>query len=450
MSAADRSPEAGRYGQRRFLLLAGLLLAAGLGLRLLVMFCIPTQPVSDFWSYFQRAVSLADRGVYEAIAGRADASYPPGYPLLLSLFFRLPFERLATARAVNLALAGVTIVLAALLGRRLFGDPASLLAAALLAFYPRSILQVLLIASENLFTPLLLAWLLVMLSPAAQRRCRLFFLGGLLLGALCLVRSVAWLLVIPWAVSQIPSRPPLRLFLARLCLLLAAQALVLLPWALRNDRVLGSPTFLTTTGGIDLFIGNNPQAPGYWYPWLEDMKEIDPGFSTLTPVEQDRTALKAAVAWMRANPLDAARLYAGKLYLMIRDDYFILETTMFGDQISPPWPAASVLPAGHPVKAFQPFLRVLVDASFWMLMLLEAAGAAACLSKWNNTGARIPAWLLPLLVAAYFPIVSAVFHVSSRLIWPSVDLLLPFAGHGLALFYPWMQRKIRRPGPGTS
>ena len=48
----------------------------GLLLRLLLVLAIPTQPVSDFWEYFQRAENLMRSGPPQAIPGVTDAGHP--------------------------------------------------------------------------------------------------------------------------------------------------------------------------------------------------------------------------------------------------------------------------------------------------------------------------------------------------------------------------------------
>ncbi|MGE5278848.1 MAG: glycosyltransferase family 39 protein, partial [Acidobacteriota bacterium] len=141
-----------------------LIAAAGFLLRLAVVLWVPTQPASDFWSYYHRGLNLAEHGRYEAVPGRVDATYPPLYSLLLAAVFLLaPGHTLAAAKLVNCLLGAAAIAAAGFLSRRLAGERAGLLAAGLLAVFPRSLLMACLVASENLFSPLLLllAWIVV-------------------------------------------------------------------------------------------------------------------------------------------------------------------------------------------------------------------------------------------------------------------------------------------------
>jgi 4-amino-4-deoxy-L-arabinose transferase-like glycosyltransferase len=431
----------------RYYRILATILFVGLALRLLAVVWIPTLPTSDFWSYFQRASSLADSGDYEAVPGRPDASYPPGYPLLLSLFFRLPLERLIAAKLFNVALGVISILLVSEITRSLFGDPASLIAAAIMAASPRSILSTLLIASENLFLPLLLAWVLAMLTAAQKERLKATLLGGFLLGLATLVRAVAWLLSIPWLLSQLPLRLGPRRLAVRFMLLLLTQAIVMLPWAIRNSLTLGRATFLTSTGGINLFIGNNPNATGQWYPWLEDMQATDPGFSERSLVDQDRSAARAALRWIDQNPLNAVSLYLSKWRLMFNDDRFVLDAAVFATHVSPPWPAADALPGDHPLKTHAALLVAFINTFYWVLLILELAGAVVCLAPSRRKAAPcfLSSWLLLALSAFYFPAVSAIFLASTRFRWPTSDLMIPFAAAAIVFAlraFPGRMREV--------
>src|SRR5688572_33218417 len=78
-------PQVSRFGKRLALIAAGGLLA-----RVLLVLWIPTQPVSDFRDYFQRAVALRETGSYSPAPERPDAPYPPAFPLFLLLALSLP------------------------------------------------------------------------------------------------------------------------------------------------------------------------------------------------------------------------------------------------------------------------------------------------------------------------------------------------------------------------
>jgi len=108
------------------------LILLAITLRLLLIVWIPTVPTSDFWSYFQRASNIVDHLSYEAIPGRPDANFPPGYPILLATTFATFNNRLWAAKILNALLGGVAVGLMAHLTKGLFGRHAALIAALVL------------------------------------------------------------------------------------------------------------------------------------------------------------------------------------------------------------------------------------------------------------------------------------------------------------------------------
>lgn len=426
----------------RLSLLVVVLLAAGL--RTATVLWIPTQPVSDGWSYFQRASNLVDSGRYEAIPGRPDATFPPGYPLVLAASFLFSADRLISAKVTNVLLGAASVWLVGLLGRRLLDEKVGLISAAILALMPRSVLMPTLIRSENLFVPLLLLWLLLAFEAGeSQRPWRVSLGAGALLGCLTLVRTVAYALPMVWPIALLPRRQGKLKTAAHLVLVLVVQHAVLTPWALHNRSALGEPVLLSTVGGIDLLMGNNPNATGGWYPSAEYMRDIDPLFDERDIVDQDRRAKQAALEWIGAHPGSALRLYFEKWRLMFADDRYAGDFAIFVANISPPWPPEDALPGPHVLKDHESAVIGVLNGSYGMLTALEILGVLVVFgTRWKESSplGRTRFSLL-LGTALYFPAVSAAFLALTRLRWPTTDALIPLA----ALFLADLGLKGRRP-----
>jgi 4-amino-4-deoxy-L-arabinose transferase-like glycosyltransferase len=407
-------------------------------LRLIVVFWIPTVPTEDFWSYFQRAIHLLDNGSYDASLGWHEADYPPGYSLFLSLFLWLPFDRLLTAKIVNVLISSAAIFLTSELARNLFGRKVALVAAVLTSLSPRMILQSTLIASENLFIPLLLLWVLLNFYWLDDHRYRKTFITGCLVGALTLTRTVALLLVIPWLISFLPVlRKNIANLVIMVILFLGGQFIVLAPWAVRNYLVLGKATVLTTAGGLDLFMGNNAHATGEWYAWTPDMESIYPDFSQRSVIVKNELAQHEAVKWIMNNPLDALKLYIKKWKIIFRDDMFALDMAIFSKQLWPPSPPSDVLIGPHPLKQYQAQLNKLFNDHYWVILILEISGIFISLFQlWKSKESiLIRKWLLIIATAAYFPAFTALVLASTRFHWPATDLLMPFAALTITFIY---------------
>jgi len=435
---------------RHFTTILAAILVIGLILRIIVILWIPTVPTEDFWSYFQRAAHLTDFSSYDATIGWHEASYPPGYSLLLSLFFGLPFNRLLIAKLVNVFLSCTVILLVSGISSLLFDQETALVAAAITALSPRLILQNTLIASENLLIPLLLLWIFLGMCCMQDLRIIKALLIGGLLGVLSLIRSVVFLISIPWFLSFLPlvkkNLGKLAIFIV---ILLFGQVLVMLPWAVRNYVVLGKGTFFTTTGGIDLFIGNNSNASGEWYVWTPDLISKYPDFLQKSVVVQDQLAQHTAIKWMEENPIAALKLYFIKWGLIFKNDEFVPDMAIFSKQLSPPYPPSDVLIGNHPLKNYQATLNNLFNDHYWILLILEILGVLFSLFKLikDKNSIFFSRWLLMVLTALYFPTITAVYLASTRFHWPVTDLLIPFSALPLVLAYkkiksPFHQRKV--------
>lgn len=412
--------------------------AAAFLVRFLTILAIPTQPVSDFWSLFTRASSLYDQGTYEAIAGRPDASFPPLYPIVLTSFFWLPFDRLMIAKLINVILGSVSVLILARLARLIIADKEALLAAALLAFYPRSVLMSVLIASENLFLPLLLLWAYFIVRFASEDETAVLplLVLGSLSGLLTLTRSVSYGLWLVYPLlSLVKSRDP-NLTFKYTIVILGAHHLVLLPWAVRNYFSLGSFTFLNSTGGIGFFIGNNPGATGRFYDWQRDLIRFDPQFFSRNIIDQNRPATAIAWQWIIANPLAAAQLYFTKLFHLFSGERFTVDFAILYGPIEPPWPAEPPLPLEHALRKIGDLLVLIDNSTYLVVLFLQIKGIAQYLKmQWVIKTTIIWPAISLIASALYFPLLSAGFHAITRYRWPFTDLLMPFAALSILTVY---------------
>jgi 4-amino-4-deoxy-L-arabinose transferase-like glycosyltransferase len=187
--------------------------------------------------------------------GYPTAVWPPGYPALVAVPYRLFGHDPAFARAINVIAAGVSIVLVYAIGRRLFSPQVGLVAAALLAVFPGQIYFASLMVTETVFTALLLAliWVLVLVTDGPRPPPLVAAVGvGVLLGAMALVRSEGVMLVLVALVFWRLLVPGWRAWSPYAGLLLVGAAVVILPWTVRNYVTMGG-FVLTSSGGAHTF-----------------------------------------------------------------------------------------------------------------------------------------------------------------------------------------------------
>jgi 4-amino-4-deoxy-L-arabinose transferase-like glycosyltransferase len=418
--------------------------AAGLLLRLAAILWIPTQPASDFWSYYHRGLNLAEHGRYEAIPGRPDANYPPLYPILLAgAFLVAPGHTLVAAKVVNCLLGVAAILLGAFLTRRLWGDRAGTIAACFFAFFPRYLLLPCLLASENLFSPLLLLFVLVVLEGTrAPRGARLAAAGGLVLALATLTRTVAYYLGGLWFLAALAARKRWRAVLGETLLLLAVQHAVMLPWAIRNEARLGRFTFLNTAGGYATFLGNNPKATGLWYDGREELERMAPGVLAKGELAISDASNALAFRWIREHPEQALRLYFIKIGIIFRQADIIEAFAVSGTGITPPVPGIDALPGPHPLKTSLAALKSVLSAIAWLIVILAVGGWILLGHRALRT--REPLDLVVALVfpaaALYVPLASALIAVNGRYRWPVEDMMIPAA----AMLIAWLPDRLRK------
>jgi 4-amino-4-deoxy-L-arabinose transferase-like glycosyltransferase len=156
------------------------------------------------------------------------AAHPPLYPTLLAVMSFLGLDGVLAHRALGAFLGGATIVLIALIGRRVGGERVGLVAALVAALYPLLVAADGAPMSESLYGLLIAGCLLAALRLREHRTARMAAGLGALIGLAALTRSEALLLIVLLGV-------PLtwRSWRAALALVVAC-VVVLTPWTIRN------------------------------------------------------------------------------------------------------------------------------------------------------------------------------------------------------------------------
>jgi len=365
----------------------------------------------------------------------------PLYPYLLALVYKLGGGGALRLDAVYLgqialAVAGCYALYRA--GAAMTGERAGLAAAALAAAYAPFVFYDVQLLKESLAVTavcfLLWAFGAAWSAPPAADTARRWLAAGALLGALALLRENAllaapFLLPLAWrgrgAAGSGDSPPPpgtgWRAAAVRGGALIAGMALVLAPVGLRNGLVGGD--FLPTTfqGGVNFYIGNNPQAdgtyrpivPGKQVPELERREpvriaELQLG-RRLSAGEVSRFWLDRALSWARSDPAAFLRLQLRKLQL-------------FWSWYE--WPDAVDY---YFIRGLSPVLRLLPLPEFGGVTLLAALGLW-WLRRDGLARRLAPAWLFALAWMAS----TVVFFLFARYRLPAVPALLLLAAPPVA------------------
>lgn len=415
-------------GRNHRLILAVILLV-GLALRLGWLLYARPVPVSDFANYYEVAAGILDHGQFGYPA--PSAVRLPGWPMAMAILMLVSQSVLWLSLAnvlLSTAACGMVYVLACqLTGRR----AAALLAAAGCAVYPTFIFYSPVLASEQLYSVLLLGALIVIMRARQSRQAwlRRSLVAGALLGAACLTRGEA-MIAAPFLALLLIHRQdrhqnPKRLAVVPALAMLAVMALVMIPWYVRNRIVMGSGAGLTTGSGVNLYFGHNPVSYGYHEEpntLLDDPDEM----------VRNRAGLDGAMRYIRQNPASLWRsAVLGTAGLFSRPDYALTWSTRSADGALGHRPA-------KPLALIYPCSRLLA-AGWWALAAL-AALAVLTIRRWAPWGLACVA----LYMAGSWICNAVIGFGCDRFRYPVDHLLIIAAAMTIMLGFDAMGRLWRR------
>jgi 4-amino-4-deoxy-L-arabinose transferase-like glycosyltransferase len=360
----------------------------------------------------------------------------PFYAYLLGGLYAISDGSIAFARALQLALGLVTVILVIRIGRRTVGERAALLGGALWGVYPLALRVEGDLLLEGPFLVLAMGALLQHLRALERPSRRAWLATGLLLGLAAITRPniLVYAVTLPLTTALVrglrsrqaagPTAPlPAVRMKARTEMAMVAVGILLpiLPVALHNGLAGHDFTPIATQAGVNFYIGNNPRSDGFtailpgsratWWGGHDDAVELaERGRNRpLRPSEVSDYWLEQGLRFIREEPAAAIRLFARKLYLFwwgaeISNNEHIYFLRRYS------WPLR--LSLGHWGIYFP----------FGLVGPLALVGMALA---WRRLGRRV----IPLLAYVVLFMGSVVlFFVCARFRLPVVPVLLLFAG----------------------
>lgn len=267
----------------------------------------PDGSINDTTFYQFAAASLANSGEYHGLTFEPTAQWPPGFPFVMSLLYRVFGERLSLALALNVVLATATTILLYLIAERIFGRREARVAAAFFAILPGPLYLTAVYLSETMFVFMLVGFLaLVVFLP--ERRWKALLLG-VALGLAALTRGEGLLMPI-LVLAAWWGQYPWRAWLGRAAVLLVAMALTIAPWTIRNAVVLDEWVPVSNNPSGTLWSGHNPDANG----WIVNPGDIPPPGTSET--ERANQLRREAISWALRNPHKELGLIPRKLIML--------------------------------------------------------------------------------------------------------------------------------------
>jgi Tfp pilus assembly protein PilF len=241
------------------------------------------------------------------------------YPFFLSIVYFISNSSIVFAKVVQILLGSVTCVLTYLLGRRLFGRRAGVAAGIIAAVYGPLIFfeAELLAAGWAAFWAVLL--ILLLLKAAEKPGLKLCLVLGVCSALSVITRAnfvpfliacAVWLMVV-WFRQKAGIK---RLALQWL-VLIGGFGAVALPVTAKNYQVTGRFGFLPATGGLNLYIGNNPDLEATAFrpgePW-KGLVELPLRHGYKTADERQRFFYGRTWRYLREQPGDFLKGLARK------------------------------------------------------------------------------------------------------------------------------------------
>jgi 4-amino-4-deoxy-L-arabinose transferase-like glycosyltransferase len=374
---------------------------------------------------------LAGKGFRED-SGR-QASRAPGYPVFLAACHSMGLQRPQGIYLVQAVADSAMCVLLALLGRRLYGDAAGIVAGCIAAIYPFFVYFTGLLLAETLFTLGLVALMLFLfqcadaLEKSVSRALLVSAVAGALLGLLVLLRSS--LLLFPlfllpiWLFSARRSGGAAKSGLTRRGhrlgamaawgTMIVAMALVMLPWMVRNYGIFGRFIPTTLQVGESLYEANSPYADGG--PAMDRIDWVkERGGRPMGEYENNEFFKSAAIRYIREHPGRFCALAVEKFARF--------------------W---------NPLPNYGPYRRPLGIAvslcAFVPIILLACAG----ILRRKREAASL---LLLLSPVAYFTLLHMVFVGSVRYRTPVMPLVILLAASGAEAVWAWRRSPVKDSG----
>lgn len=265
----------------------------------------------DALGYFQWAQQIAagnwigDTSFYQA----------PLYPYFLAVLIKLFDFEVLGLRVTQAILGAAGVGLLGIAGKRWFGPPVGLVAAAMLALFPPAIYYDGIIQKAALDTLLLCAMLALMATYRERLTIGHAFGIGVSLGLLTLTRENAML----WT-----PIPLLWIFLATAAMPLSSRLLrpaayglglfvIFFPVAARNAYVGGEWSPTTFQAGPNFYIGNRIGANGIYQPLV-------PGHETPMYERSDAERLAQQATGRKLSPREVSQFWMSRSFAEIRED----------------------------------------------------------------------------------------------------------------------------------
>ena len=368
---------------------------------------------------------------------------PPGYPWFLSAVYIIFGVNDYAPRIIQMLMGVINALLMYLLGRRIFDDTTAFIAGLFMAGYWVFPYFEGILTYPVLAVLLLLCLLLTLEGWLRHSRLMYMALAGALLGAFALLRPNVLLfgpVLAGWAAWQLRKKQHrLATIFLSLSILTIACIGVLAPAFIRNHIVAKDFVFLSAYGGINLYVGNHPEA-SLVEPQIPELLELA-GIDNWTCFDYPAIVRGIAAKEGKQNISfsEANRYFYSKALEFIKEDPGLFLRNMLHKALLfwGPYEITNDTVMEYD-KQHSPVLRFLPGFSWFAALFACGTIIMVCSHGTKNKPYNPMLGLLWLFTSTYFLSV-ILFFVAGRYRVPIMPILLLFS----AVAVVWLIRTIR-------
>lgn len=290
-------------------------LALVLRLAFIGMFDVDMAPGDDSWHKNQVALRLINGEGYNH--GHIKAYQPPLFQLMVAGIYLTFGESISLVRIIQAFIGAAVCLLLFYIGREMGSEIIGLVAGLVVAVFPQMVRYSVEFWSETLFVFLMLAGVYAVIRAEKSSPILWRSIAGVSFGLSALTREAGLILLFALLVWYLLVHRSIRAALARWSVVVLFAVLVISPWTIRNYTVFKTFVPISSNGGVNFHIGNNPQATG-GFEW-----RLPPGAKWDVASPNGEAELEASVLGYRAglrfiadNPLRFAELTAKRICLL--------------------------------------------------------------------------------------------------------------------------------------
>lgn len=375
----------------------------------------------DYW-----AQSIADGN----ILGREAFFRAPLYIYILGGIHAVFGHSLLAARIFGHICGLLGIFITWKISLRLFSRRTAIVAALIHALYPIAIYFESELLVDSFFTLLVELSLWLFLRACDGKNVRIYIAAGLFAGLAAITRPVILALIPLYLIWIFITMENKSAALRTAGLYLIAVVLVISPITFRNLIISDDFVLISSSGGINFYIGNNEDADGYsasmppplGHSWqikdIQFLAEKEAG-REMKASEISQFYYRKGLNWIIQNKIDFIKLYLSKLYLTINN----LEIS--NNRNLPLFFGSNPILRYNPVK-------------FGIIISLAVLGIAFLLINGQMDRWRL---LLVLFAAGYILIIS-LFFINARFRLPIIPFLIILSGYGLTELYDSARKRL--------